>query len=123
MTSSLIPTLNGAAPWQIPLPSDLSPLSKFGVCNPTSLSLPAAGGANYNQSWSLTYNISTAVAASLGFAAYFQGKVAANVQYFLAENIHYMPVALPAGFGAWSISRWSSAPAKSTTSWVSTANY
>jgi hypothetical protein len=97
MASNLIPTLSVGAPWQLPLPSSLSPLAQFGVSNPTSLTVPAVGGSNYNATQGNTYAISTALATSMGLASYFQAKVQASAQYFLCENIHFQPIPLPAG--------------------------
>lgn len=96
MASNLIPTLSVGAPWQIPLPASLSPLARFGISNPSDLSVPTVSGSNYSSTQTNTYAISTALATSLGFANYFQAKVQASAQYFLCENIHFQPIPLPA---------------------------
>lgn len=99
MSATLIPLISpSGAPWQLPLPGTLSPLSAFDVSNPSSLATPPLSGGNYAMVQDNTYQITASMAASLGFAAYFQGKATASAQYFLSEYLHYNTVPLPSGF-------------------------
>jgi len=99
MSPTLLPLINvGGAPWQLPLPANLSPLAGFEVSNPTDLVIPPVGSGSYASVQNNTYDISASMAASLGFAAYFQSKVTASAQYYMSEYLHYNTVPLPSGF-------------------------
>lgn len=95
MTVSLIPVLTPSqAPWQLPMPGTLSPLSSYGVSNPSDLTLPVVGPGAYQSLQGNVYSFNAALAASLGYGSDFQIKTGDTAQYFLYEYIYYNTVAM-----------------------------
>ncbi|HEX2888641.1 hypothetical protein [Vineibacter terrae] len=90
MSVSLLPLLSPSqAPWQLPMPAELSPLSSYGVRNPTGLVFPPPSGGNYQNQQINVYSLNASLAASLGYSTYFQAKASATLQFFVYEYIYY----------------------------------